>query len=52
MTPLTREYLESKGFYESASIHTGYRSEFTTCSKDCAFYISLLSTSPLMDDLL
>ena len=52
MALLTREYLESKGFYESSSIHTGYRSQFTACSKDCAFYLSLLSTSPLMDDLL
>lgn len=52
MTPLTREYLESKGFHESSSIETGYRSQFTATTEDYSYYISLLSTSPLMDDLL
>ena len=52
MTPLTREYLEARGFYESSAIETGYRSQFTAYSEDYSFYLSLLSTSPLMDDLL
>lgn len=29
MTPLTREYLEARGFHESSAIETGYRSQFT-----------------------
>lgn len=52
MTPLTREYLEARGFHESSAIETGYRSQFTATTKDYSYYISLLSTSPLMDDLL
>jgi len=52
MTPLTREYLESRGFHESSAIETGYRSQFTATTEDYSYYISLLSTSPLIDDLL
>ena len=52
MTPLTREYLEARGFHESSAIETGYRSQFTATTEDYSYYISLLSTSPLIDDLL
>ena len=52
MTPLTREYLEARGFHESSAIETGYRSQFTATTEDYSYYLSLLSTSPPMDDLL
>ena len=52
MTLLTREYLESRGFHESSAIETGYKSQFTITTEDYSYYLSLLSTSPLMDDLL
>ena len=52
MTPLTREYLEARGLHESSAIETGYRSQFTTTTEDYSYYLSLLSTSPLIDDLL
>jgi hypothetical protein len=52
MTPLTREYLESRGFHESSSIETGYRSQFTAATEDYSYFMSFLSTSSLVDDLL
>lgn len=52
MTPLTRDYLETRGFHESSSIETGHRSQFTATTEDYSYYLSLLSTSPLIDDLL
>lgn len=51
MTPLTREYLESRGFHESSSIETGYRSQFTACTEDYSFYFGFLSTTPLVEYL-
>ncbi len=52
MTPLTRKYLEARGFNESSAIETGHRSQFTAITEDYSYYLSLLSTSPLMDNLL
>lgn len=52
MIPLTREYLEARGFHESSAIETGYRSQFTATTEDYSYYISFLSTSPLIDTLL
>ena len=52
MTPLTREYLEARGFHESSAIITGYRSMFTATTEDYSYYICFLSTSPLIDNLL
>lgn len=51
MTQLTRHYLESRGFSESSSLKYGYRTQFTATTEDYSFYLSLLSTTPLLDDL-
>lgn len=44
--------MEARGFHESSAIETGYRSQFTATTEDYSYYISLLSTSPLIDDIL
>ena len=51
MTQLTRHYIESRGFYEHSSQKSGYRTQFTATTEDYSFYLSLLSTASLLDDL-
>ena len=51
MAQLTRHYLESRGFYEHNSRKTGYRTQFTATTEDNSFYLSLLSTASLLNDL-
>lgn len=51
MEPLTREYLESRGFHESQGIETGYRSQYTACTEDYSFMLTFLSTTPLFESI-